>query len=51
MGLVRILVSGLIPLLLGIVILVYWPVSSLYILGLFPGIDLVFAEVAPTHFR
>jgi uncharacterized membrane protein HdeD (DUF308 family) len=38
-----ILVSGLITLLLGIVILVHWPVSSLYILGLFLGIDLVFA--------
>ncbi len=41
-----ILVSGLITLLLGIVILVHWPVSSLYILGLFLGIDLVFPEPA-----
>jgi uncharacterized membrane protein HdeD (DUF308 family) len=38
-----ILVSGLITLLLGLIILAHWPVSSLYILGLFLGIDLVFA--------
>jgi uncharacterized membrane protein HdeD (DUF308 family) len=35
--------SGLITLLLGIIILVHWPVSSLYVLGIFLGIDLVFA--------
>jgi uncharacterized membrane protein HdeD (DUF308 family) len=35
--------SGVITLLLGLIILVHWPVSSLYILGLFLGIDLVFA--------
>jgi uncharacterized membrane protein HdeD (DUF308 family) len=35
--------SGAITLLLGIVILVHWPVSGLYILGLFLGIDLVLA--------
>jgi len=33
--------SGLITLLLGIIILVHWPVSGLYILGLFLGIDLI----------
>ena len=38
--------SGLITLLLGLVILVHWPISSLYILGLFLGIDLVFAGVS-----
>jgi len=36
-------ISGVITLLLGIIILAHWPVSSLYILGLFLGIDLVFA--------
>jgi uncharacterized membrane protein HdeD (DUF308 family) len=35
--------SGAITLLLGLVILAHWPVSSLYILGLFLGIDLVIA--------
>jgi uncharacterized membrane protein HdeD (DUF308 family) len=35
--------SGTITLLLGLVILAHWPVSGLYILGLFLGIDLVFA--------
>jgi hypothetical protein len=29
--------------LLGLIILAHWPVSSLYVLGLFLGIDLVFA--------
>jgi uncharacterized membrane protein HdeD (DUF308 family) len=35
--------SGAITLLLGLIILAHWPVSSLYILGLFLGIDLIFA--------
>ncbi len=35
--------SGLITLLLGAVILANWPVNSLYILGIFLGVDLVFA--------
>lgn len=35
--------SGVITFLLGLIILAHWPVSSLYILGLFLGIDLVFA--------
>jgi uncharacterized membrane protein HdeD (DUF308 family) len=38
-----ILVSGAITLLLGVVILAHWPVSSLIVLGLFLGIDLVLA--------
>ena len=38
--------SGLITLLLGVVILIHWPVSGLYILGIFLGIDLVFAGVS-----
>ena len=38
-----VLVSGVITLLLGLLILAHWPVSSLYILGLFLGIDLIMA--------
>ena len=33
----------LITLLLGLLILARWPVNSVYILGLFLGIDLIFA--------
>jgi uncharacterized membrane protein HdeD (DUF308 family) len=36
-------ISGAITLLLGLLILARWPVNSVYILGLFLGIDLVFA--------
>jgi uncharacterized membrane protein HdeD (DUF308 family) len=35
--------SGVITFLLGLVIVAHWPVSGLYILGLFLGIDLIFA--------
>ena len=35
--------SGAITVLLGVLILARWPVSSLYILGLFLGIDLIMA--------
>jgi uncharacterized membrane protein HdeD (DUF308 family) len=35
--------SGVITLLLGVLILLRWPVSSVYILGLFLGIDLIMA--------
>lgn len=35
--------SGVITLLLGLVIIAHWPVSSLYVLGLLLGIDLIFA--------
>ena len=38
-------VSGLITLLLGLVILAHWPVSGLYILGIFLGVDLIMAGV------
>ena len=38
-----ILLSGVITLLLGLLILAHWPVSSLYILGVFLGIDLIMA--------
>jgi uncharacterized membrane protein HdeD (DUF308 family) len=40
-----VLLSGIITILLGLVIVAHWPVSSLYILGLFLGIDLVIAGV------
>jgi uncharacterized membrane protein HdeD (DUF308 family) len=36
-------ISGLITILLGVIILMHWPVSSLYVLGIFLGIDLLFA--------
>jgi uncharacterized membrane protein HdeD (DUF308 family) len=35
--------SGVITLLLGLIILARWPVNSVYILGLFLGIDLIMA--------
>lgn len=38
-----VLVSGLLGLVLGIMIYTRWPASSLYILGLFVGIDLIFS--------
>jgi len=37
--------SGVITFLLGLIIVAHWPVSGLYILGLFLGIDLVIAGV------
>ena len=37
--------SGVITFLLGLVILAHWPVASLYVLGIFLGIDLVVAGV------
>ena len=40
-----IVLSGVITFLLGAIILAHWPVSSVYVLGLFLGIDLVFAGV------
>jgi uncharacterized membrane protein HdeD (DUF308 family) len=40
---VLVLLSAVITLLLGLLILAHWPVSSLYILGLFLGIDLIMA--------
>lgn len=38
-----VVVSGIITLLLGIIVLIHWPVSSLYVLGIFLGVDLVIA--------
>lgn len=40
-----VLLSGIITILLGLIIVAHWPVSSLYILGLFLGIDLIIAGV------
>lgn len=37
--------SGVISLILGGIILAHWPVSSLFVLGIFLGIDLVFAGI------
>jgi len=37
--------SGVITALLGVVILIHWPVSGLFVLGIFLGIDLIFAGV------
>lgn len=38
-----VVVSGVITALLGLIILVHWPVSGLYVLGIFLGVDLLFA--------
>jgi uncharacterized membrane protein HdeD (DUF308 family) len=38
-----VVVSGVITLLLGVIILIHWPISSLWTLGIFLGVDLVFA--------
>jgi uncharacterized membrane protein HdeD (DUF308 family) len=38
-----VLLSSLVTLLLGLLILAHWPVSSVYVLGIFLGIDLVMA--------
>jgi aquaporin Z len=35
--------SGIVTLLLGVIILAHWPVSSLWVLGTFLGVDLIFA--------
>ena len=41
-----VVLSGVITFLLGLVIVGHWPVSGLYILGLFLGIDLIVAGVS-----
>ena len=41
-----ILVSGLLSLVLGVMILVRWPASSLWVLGTFLAIELIFQGVA-----
>jgi uncharacterized membrane protein HdeD (DUF308 family) len=37
------LLSSIVTLLLGLLILAHWPISSVYVLGIFLGIDLVMA--------
>ncbi len=41
-----VMLSSIVTLLLGLSILAHWPVSSVYILGIFLGIDLVMAGVS-----
>lgn len=43
---VWVVISGLVTLLLGGVILAHWPVSGLFVLGIFLGVDLVIAGVS-----
>jgi uncharacterized membrane protein HdeD (DUF308 family) len=38
-----VLLSGIITLLLGLIIIIHWPVSSLFVLGIFLGVDLMIA--------
>lgn len=45
-----IVVSGLVTLLLGLIIIARWPVNSVYILGLFLGIDLIVNGVGTLFF-
>ncbi len=45
-----IVVSGAVTLLLGFIIMAHWPVNSLYVLGIFLGIDLVFNGVGTLMF-
>ena len=40
---VWVVISGLITLVIGVIILAHWPVSAVYTLGIFLGVDLVFA--------
>ena len=40
---IGVVLSGIITLLLGLIIVIHWPVSGLYILGLFLAIDLIIA--------
>jgi uncharacterized membrane protein HdeD (DUF308 family) len=40
---IGVVLSGVITFLLGLIILIHWPVSGLYVLGIFLGIDLIFA--------
>ena len=40
---VWVIISGFITLLLGVILLAHWPVSGVYTLGIFLGVDLVLA--------
>jgi uncharacterized membrane protein HdeD (DUF308 family) len=37
-----VVLSGIISILLGLIIVAHWPVSSFYVLGIFLGVDLIF---------
>ena len=41
-----VLLSSIVTLLLGLLILAHWPISSVYVLGIFLGVDLVMAGAA-----
>lgn len=41
-----VLLSSVVTLLLGLLILAHWPISSVYVLGIFLGVDLVMAGAA-----
>ena len=43
---VWVLLSSIVTLLLGLLILAHWPISSVYVLGIFLGVDLVMAGAA-----
>ncbi len=43
---IGVVLSGVITFLLGVIIVMHWPVSGLYILGLFLAIDLIIAGVS-----
>jgi uncharacterized membrane protein HdeD (DUF308 family) len=43
---VWLLISSIVTMLLGLLILAHWPFSSVYVLGLFLGLDLVMAGAA-----
>ena len=45
-----IVVSGIVTLLLGLIIIARWPVNSVYILGLFLGVDLIVNGVGTLMF-
>jgi uncharacterized membrane protein HdeD (DUF308 family) len=41
-----VLVSGILAVILGILILIHWPVTALWVIGLFIGIDLLFTGLS-----
>ena len=49
-GWVWMVLAGLVTLLLGLIITLHWPVDSLWVLGMFLGIDLIFSGVSLVAF-
>ena len=45
-----IVAAGVVTVLAGLIIAIKWPVSSLFVLGIFLGIDLIFQGVTLTMF-